>query len=159
MKLPQFCSNNIRSWFGMAEGHFVLQGINDELVCYYNVLTALPESVVNCIADFVEAHLPADPYTQLRIHLLAAHQMSDYQKVEEIKRMPALGAQKPSEFLNEMLRICPRGQEANIKQNFATGKLSAADKQAMEESGLCFYHFAYANEAQRCRKPCAWAGN
>jgi hypothetical protein len=234
IKLPPLWSNNILSWFAMAEGHFALRGINDELVRYYNVLTALPESVVNCIADFVEAPLPADPYTQLRIRLLAAHQLSDYQKVEAIKKMPALGAQKPSELLNEMLRICPRGMEANIffihefisllprdiragvagldfadrralaeradelythtarqsheinavlqeeeaaaiaavrgqpararrpppaKRNFAAGKLSAADEQALKDSGLCYYHFAYADGARKCKKPCAWAEN
>jgi hypothetical protein len=44
IKLPSFWPNNIISCFAMAEGQFVLRGINDELICYYNVLTALPEA-------------------------------------------------------------------------------------------------------------------
>ncbi len=66
------------------------------------------------MADLVEALLPADPYTQLPARLLVAHQLTDYQKVEFIKKMPSLGAQKPSELFAEMLRVCPRGQEGNI---------------------------------------------
>jgi hypothetical protein len=65
------------------------------------------------VADFVEAPLPADPYTQLQARLLAAHQLTDYQKVEFIKKMPSLGAQKPSGLFAEMLRVCPKGQEGN----------------------------------------------
>ncbi len=108
IKLPAFWPNNIISCFAMAEGQFILR--NDGLIRYYNVLTALPEATIN----FVEARLPADPYTQLRARLLAAHQFTDYQKVEFIKKMPFLGAQKPSELFAEMLRVCPRGQEGNI---------------------------------------------
>ncbi len=110
IKLPAFRPNNIISWFAMAEGQFVLRNVNDELIRYYNVLTALPEATIN----FVEAPLPADPYTQLRARLLVAHQLTDYQKVEFIKKMPSLGAQNPSELFAEMLRVCPRGQEGNI---------------------------------------------
>ncbi len=114
IKLPAFWPNNIISWFAMAEGQFVLRNMNDELIRYYNVLTALPEATINFVADFVEVPLPADPYTQLRARLLAAHQLTDYQKVEFIKKMPSLGAQKPSELFAEMLRVCPWGQEGNI---------------------------------------------
>jgi hypothetical protein len=34
--------------------------INDELIWYYNVLTALQEATINFEADFVKAPLPAD---------------------------------------------------------------------------------------------------
>jgi hypothetical protein len=46
-----------------------------------------------------------------------------------------------------------RGQPARArrpplaKRNFAAGKLSAADEQALKDSGLCYYHFAYADGA------------
>jgi hypothetical protein len=33
--------------------------------------------------------------------------------VEQLHNLPPLGAQKPSELLAEMLRLCPRGQENN----------------------------------------------
>jgi hypothetical protein len=238
IKLPAFWPNNIISWFAMAEGQFVLRNVNDELIRYYNVLTALPEATINFVADFVEAPLPADPYTQPRARLLAAHQLTDYQKVEFIKKMPSLGAQKPSELFAEMLRVCPRGQEGNIffiheflsrlpkdlrlmlsGMDFADrraladradelwthtarqhhdvvaavadeeqsapvaavsgrsgqggraskkpppppkkphGKKTYVEQEVLEESGLCYYHYMYADKAAKCKKPCAWSGN
>ncbi len=53
--------------------------------------------------------LPANPYTELRRRLLAAHQLTDIQRVEQLFNLPPLGAQKPLELLAEMLRLCPRG--------------------------------------------------
>jgi hypothetical protein len=229
INLPAFWPNNIISWFAMAEGQFVLRNVNDELIRYYNVLTALPEATINFVADFVEAPLPADPYTQLQARLLAAHQLTDYQKVES------------SELFAEMLRVCPRGQEGNIffiheflsrlpkdlrlmlsgmdfadrraladrayelwthaarqqhdvvaavadeeqaahvaavsgqsgqggqankkpppplkKAPWKGKQSSSVDQKALDDSSLCYYHFMYADEATKCRKPCAWSGN
>jgi hypothetical protein len=33
------------------------------------------------------------------------------------------------------------------------------DQKAMEDRGLCYYHFTYADKATKCRKPCACSGN
>jgi hypothetical protein len=242
IKLPAFCPNNIICWFAMAEGQFVLRNVNDELIRYYNMLTAFLEATINFVADFVEVPLPADPYTQLRARLLVAHQLTDYQKVEFIKKMPSLGDQKPSELFAEMLQVCPRGQEGNIffiheflsrlpkdlrlmlsgmdfadrralanradelwthtarqhhdvvaavadeeqaihvaavsgrsgqggrankkpppppskKAPWKRKQLSLADQKTLDDSGLCYYHFMYADEATKCRKPCTWSGN
>jgi hypothetical protein len=60
----------------------------------------------------VNPHL-ANPYTELRRRLLAAHQKTNIQWVEQLFSLPPLTAQKPSELLAEMLRLCPRGQENN----------------------------------------------
>ena len=69
---------------------------------------------MSLIAAVVEAdHLPANPYTELRRRLLSAHQLTNIQRVEQLFSLPPLAAQKPSELLAEMLRLCPRGQENN----------------------------------------------
>ncbi len=79
-----------------------------------NCLHALPEAKVSLIANLVEADpLPANPYTKLCRHLLAAHQLADIQRAEQFFSLPPLTAQKPSELLAEMLHFCPRGQENN----------------------------------------------
>jgi hypothetical protein len=44
---------------------------------------------------------------------LAAHQLTDIKRVEQLHNLPPLGSQKPLELLAEMLRLCPRGQENN----------------------------------------------
>jgi hypothetical protein len=112
VKLPSFWTTNPRAWFTSTEGAFRLRNIADEERRFFNCFHALPETTVSLIADLVEANpLPANPYTELRRRLLAAHQLTDIQRVEQLFSLPPLGAQKPSELLAEMLRLCPRGQE------------------------------------------------
>jgi hypothetical protein len=114
VKLPPFWTANPRAWFTSAEGAFRLRNIADEESRFFNCLHALPEATVSLIADLAEADpLPSNPYTVLRRRLLAAHQLTDIQRVEQLHNLPPLGAQKPSELLAEMLRLCPRGQENN----------------------------------------------
>jgi hypothetical protein len=57
------------------------------------VLPCLPESTIDLVTDFVEGLLPPDPYTQLKRWLLATHQLTNYQRVEQIFQLPPLGAQ------------------------------------------------------------------
>jgi hypothetical protein len=75
---------------------------------------ASPSQSINLVTDFVGGNLPANPYTQLKVRLLTAHQLTDYQRVEQIFQLPPLGAPKPSELFAEMLRLCPRGQENSL---------------------------------------------
>ncbi len=70
---------------------------------------------MDIISDLVEGPLPELPYTQLKARLLAAHQLSNYQKVEKLSQIPPLGAQKPSELLAAMLKLCPRGQSVSSR--------------------------------------------
>jgi hypothetical protein len=115
VKLPAFWPTNIAAWFASVDGVFELRGIVDQRAWYFNVLAALPEATVMLIADLVEsAPLPADPFDRLRARLVTAHQLTDIQKVEKLLAMPAMGQQKPSELLAEMLRFCPRGEENSV---------------------------------------------
>ncbi len=68
----------------MAEGQFILNNIAEQYIKYYLVLNALPESSVALIADLVEGDLPVDAYDQLRLCLMDAHHLNDYQKVEQL---------------------------------------------------------------------------
>jgi hypothetical protein len=112
VKLLLFWTANPRAWFTSAEGAFRLRNIADEESQFFNCLHALPEATVSLIADLVEADpLSANPYTEPWRCLLAAHQLTDIQRVEQLFNLPPLEAQKPSELLAEMLRLCPRGQE------------------------------------------------
>jgi hypothetical protein len=114
VKLPLFWTTNPRSWFTSAEGAFRLRNIADEESRFYNCLHALPETKVSLIANLVKGDpLPANPYTELRRRLLAAYQLTDIQRVEQLFSLPPLAAQKPLELLAEMLRLCHRGKENN----------------------------------------------
>jgi hypothetical protein len=41
------------------------------------VLSALPESTVDLVADLVEGEMPMDPYNQLKVWWLAPHQLTE----------------------------------------------------------------------------------
>jgi hypothetical protein len=72
---------------------------------------------------------------ELRCRLLAVHQLTDIQQVEQLFSLPSHAAQKLSELLVEMLRLCPRGQENNA-----------------------FFNCLFL-KARTCRAPCTWSGN
>ena len=45
---------------------------------------------------------------------LDAHQLTDYQRVDQLLKIGDLGARQPSELLAAMLELCPRGQETSL---------------------------------------------
>jgi hypothetical protein len=167
VKLPPFWTANPRAWFTSAEGAFRLRNIADEESRFFNCLHALPETTVSLIADLVEADpLPANPYTELRRRLLAAHQLTDIQRVEQLFNLPPLVAQKPSELLAEMLRLCPRGQENNAFFNclflnklprelrILLSEAEMADKQALgARADLFAAHNSKQAHTKRERRP------
>jgi hypothetical protein len=93
---------------------FRLLNIADKQSRFFNCHHALPEATVSLITNLVEVDpLPQNPYTELRHCLLAAHQLTDIQRVEQLHNLPPLAAQKLSKLLAEMLRLCPKGQKNN----------------------------------------------
>jgi hypothetical protein len=54
-----------------------------------------------------------------------------------------------------------RGGQPPTRQVKKTGyrSLSTADKKAVADSGMCYYHWAFEDNAKICRKPCSWAEN
>jgi hypothetical protein len=158
VKPPPFWTANPRAWFTSAERAFRLHNIADEESRFFNCLHALPEATVSLITDLVEADpLPVNPYMELCRRLLAAHQLTDIQRVEQLHNLPPLVAQKPSELLAEMLRLCPRGQENNAffdclflnklprELRILLSEADMADKQAL---GAKAYLFAAHNSKQ-----------
>jgi hypothetical protein len=80
----------------MAEVSLRLSNIVNEQFRFYNILHALQGVAVVFIADLLEAV----PYTELRRrHLLAAHQLTEIQRVEKLHQLQALVIQKLSELL------------------------------------------------------------
>jgi hypothetical protein len=48
-----------------------------------------------------------DLFDELKAHLVTGHQLTNIQRVEKLLGLPAMGQQKPSEQLPEMLQIVP----------------------------------------------------
>jgi hypothetical protein len=74
---------------------------------------SLPRESIRQVLDVVERPDEATPYTSLKERLLAAHELTDFWRIEKLFHMEPMGAQKPSELLNHMLELCPRGEEKN----------------------------------------------
>ena len=57
--------------------------------------------------DLVETPPIFKPYTLLKARLLDAHQLTDYQKVDQLLKIGDLDARRLLELLAAMLELCP----------------------------------------------------
>ena len=114
VKLPSFWSDKPASWFALAESRFRTHGIIGEQAKFDQLVGSLSKESIGRVLDLVETPPLFSAYTILKTRLLEAHQLTDYQKVDNLLKMEPLGARRPSELLAAMLEACPRGQETNI---------------------------------------------
>ena len=114
VQLPPFWVDRPLSWFATVEARFRLNNIMDEQVRFDLLVNALPETAASLAVDVIEQPPAAYPYTALKHRLLSAHELTDYQKIARLLKMPPLGGRKPSELLAAMLDLCPRGHETSI---------------------------------------------
>ncbi len=98
----------------LAESCFRLHSILREQTRYDYLVSALTKKAISLILDIV-GHPPERlPYSALKQSLLDSHQLSDYQRIAALHKMEPLGSRKPSELLDYMLELCPRGHETSI---------------------------------------------
>jgi hypothetical protein len=88
----------------MVEGQFILRYITQDNLRFYYVLGALPESAVRSLDDLMRGPPPPDAYQQLKTRLLAAHTLTEFQ------RMDKLFSAQPSDLLHELVQFCPEGE-------------------------------------------------
>ena len=89
-KLPGFWTASPAAWFGVAEAQFLLRNIANQPERLTLVTAVLPEASARCVA-----HLLANPgdncYNDLKAALLAAYQLTSFQKVERLFSAEPLG--------------------------------------------------------------------
>ena len=95
IKLPSFWSDKPSSWFALAESRFQTHGIVGEQAKFDQLVGALSKESIGRVLDLVEVPPLFNPYTQLKARLLDAHQLTDYQKVDQLLKMGDLGARRP----------------------------------------------------------------
>ncbi len=61
----------------------------------------------------IDVGLKTEGRVALKARLLDSHQLTDYQRIEQLLAMDSLGARKPSELLAHMLELCPAGEETS----------------------------------------------
>jgi hypothetical protein len=48
-----------------------------------------------------------DAYLQLKSRLLAAHTLTEFQRMDKLLSAQPFGGQKPSDLLHELVQFCP----------------------------------------------------
>ncbi len=94
----------------MMEGQFILKGFMQDTMKFYHVLGSLPETEVRGLGDLMRGPPTEDAYTQLKARLLSAHTLTEFQRMEKLLAAQALGGQKPSDMLHDLVQFCPDGE-------------------------------------------------
>jgi hypothetical protein len=94
-----------------AKSKFRLNNITSEAIKFDLLVGSLSRESIRQVLDVVERPHKTTQYTSLKERLLATHDFTDFQRIENLFQMEPLGGQKPSELLNLMLELCPRGEE------------------------------------------------
>jgi hypothetical protein len=109
--LPPFWVDNPAAWFALAESRFRMKGIYEEWDRYDCVISALSKESLRMVMDVITAPPDDDPYLTIKDRLLSSHELTDYQRIEQLLAMDGLGSRRPSELLAHMLEVCPAGEE------------------------------------------------
>ena len=110
LKIPAFWASNLEAWFAMVEGQFFLKGVTQDKMKFYHVLGSLPETAVLGLGDLMRGPPSEDTYIQLKARLLAAHTLTEFQRMEKLLDAQALSGQKPSDMLHDLVQFCPDGE-------------------------------------------------
>jgi hypothetical protein len=109
--LPPFWMDNPAAWFALAESRFRMKGMYEEWDRYDCVISALSKESLRMVMDVITAPPDDDPYMTIKARLLSSHELTDYQRIEQLVAMDSLGSRRPSELLAHMLEVCPAGEE------------------------------------------------
>ena len=109
-KLSDFWSASPAAWFGVVDAQFLLHGTEAQRDRLALVTAVLPVSSARRVAHILAA--PGDTcYTDLKAALLAAYQLTFFQKAELLFYAEPLGEHRPLELLSEMLELVHPGEE------------------------------------------------
>ena len=111
IKLPNFWQESPVAWFKQVECVFRTRGVTDSMDKYCHVVAVLPTDTVRLIMDLVEETPDERPYEAVKDRLVSHLRLSEYERLDRLCNLPALGAKKPSAMLAAMLELCPRGEE------------------------------------------------
>ena len=111
IKLPQFWPEQPYVWFAQAESQFALKHVTVSLTKFHHVVSVLPQQVAAGVLDLIRSPPSSNPYTTLKARLEQTYALSDYQRAEHLVNLPALGDQRPSHLMNQMLALLPDKHE------------------------------------------------
>jgi hypothetical protein len=113
LRLPDFWPDAPEGWFVFIESKFRVKHVTDESEMFDLVVGCLPRNTIRQVIDVLQRPDQEQPYTVLKRRLLATHELTTFQRIEQLHKMEPLGARKPSELMSHMLEICPSGEDKN----------------------------------------------
>ena len=119
LKLPPFYVNNGSFWFHFAEQQFIICNILSDTMKFSYLVTSLQEDVAHRIMDEIESPLETRKYDNLKRALLRHFTLTPAEMAAALLDLPGLGDQKPSQLLQKVLSLHPKGE----KPNFVTCKI------------------------------------
>jgi hypothetical protein len=99
VKLSPFWPQAPPLWFAQAECTFAVKHVTGQFDRYCHVVATLRHKSLRMFADLVESPPAGTAYDDIKNHLIASHQLTDFQKAEKLFQMPALGSRKPSDLM------------------------------------------------------------
>jgi len=111
VKLPSFWPNKPRAWFTHAEAAFDTFYVTDSRQRFNIVLPCLSEDALDGVSALVELpNMLQHPYEALKERLLQIYQPDPWEQAGRLLSFRELGDMKPSQLMNSMLALLPRGE-------------------------------------------------
>jgi len=111
VKLPNFWPHKPRAWFTHAEAAFDTFHVVNDRQKFNLVLPYLSEDALDGVSALVELpHLVQFPYCALKERLLQMYQPDPWEQAGHLLSFRELGDLKPSQLMNSMLALLPRGE-------------------------------------------------
>ncbi len=91
VKLPAFWKEDPVLWFCPAEGQFTLRNVADPIPHFYHILFFLSQDVLRLVRHVLHEETDPESHNNLRtLSLGASHSLSNYQKMEQMMKLPPL---------------------------------------------------------------------
>ena len=110
LKLPLFYVNNATFWFNYAEQQFIICNISADATKFGHLVTSLQEDVAHRIMDEIETPPETGRYDNLKRALLRHFTLTPAEMAAALLDLPGLGNQKPSQLLQKILSLHPKGE-------------------------------------------------
>ena len=109
VKLPQFWPDRARYWFAIAEANFETSRITSKKTKFNYVVMQLDQKTASRLMDVIENPGEEDPYKALKDRLLESFELTDRERASRILDWTGLGDRRPSQCLEDMILVMPRG--------------------------------------------------
>jgi hypothetical protein len=97
---------NTEAWFAIAKDQGLASIGWRTSRRFDHVINAVPKESFCSALDLITDPPEDEPYKQLKERLCVSHQLADFQWVEKLLQMEALGGRKTSEVLQEITWLC-----------------------------------------------------